>query len=77
MNNRVGRKTVINEKLISEVKFLKETENLSVTKIAKITGKSRNTIYKILKKNLHYIPSNRLVKNPNNVENNSIGYKST
>jgi DNA invertase Pin-like site-specific DNA recombinase len=58
----IGRKTVINKKLIDEVKYLKEIKNLSITQIAKITGRARTTIYKILKEELNYIPYNRLVK---------------
>ena len=58
----LGRKTVINQKLISQVKYLKETKNLSITEISKITGRARTTIYKVLKNELHYIPHNRLVK---------------
>ena len=58
----LGRKTVINKKLIAQVQDLKENKKLSVTEIAKITGKGRNTIYKVLKEELNYIPSNRLVK---------------
>jgi DNA invertase Pin-like site-specific DNA recombinase len=58
-----GRKTVITKELIAEVKDLKEREQLSVTKIARLTGKGRNTIYKILKEELGYIPSNKLIKN--------------
>lgn len=57
-----GRKTVITPKLIAEVKYLKEYKNLSITQICKITGGGRNTIYKILKQELNYIPYNRLVK---------------
>ena len=57
-----GRKTVIDDKLISEVKYLKQQKMLSVTQIVKITGRSRNTIYKVLKEHLGYV-SNRLVKN--------------
>ena len=56
-----GRKTVIDDKLISEVKHLKQQKMLSVTQIVKITGRSRNTIYKVLKEHLGYV-SNRLVK---------------
>ena len=56
-----GRKTVINKALISKVKYLKEQSNLSVAQIAKLTEKSRATIYKILKEELGYV-SNRLVK---------------
>ena len=56
-----GRKTVIDDKLISEVKHLKQQKMLSVIQIVKITGRSRNTIYKVLKDHLGYV-SNRLVK---------------
>jgi DNA invertase Pin-like site-specific DNA recombinase len=56
-----GRKTVIDDKLISEVKHLKQQKMLSVTQIVKITGRSRNTIYKVLKEELGYV-SNRLIK---------------
>ena len=65
-----GRRTVINKKLIDEVKYLKEIKNLSITQIAKITGRARTTVYKILKKELNYIPYNRLVKNVNQEEVN-------
>ena len=57
-----GRKTVINKALIQKVKHLKETKNLSVTDISKLTGVSCPIIYKVLKEHLGYI-SNRLVKN--------------
>lgn len=56
-----GRKTVISKTLIQKVKHLKETKNLSVTDISKLTGVSCPTIYKVLKEHLGYI-SNRLVK---------------
>ena len=56
-----GRKTVINKTLIQKVKYLKETKNLSVTDISKLTGVSCPTIYKVLKEHLGYV-SNRLVK---------------
>jgi DNA invertase Pin-like site-specific DNA recombinase len=56
-----GRKTVIDDKLIAEVKYLKQQKMLSVTQIVKITGRSRNTIYKVLKEHLGY-RSNRLVQ---------------
>jgi len=56
-----GRKTVIDDKLISEVKHLKQQKMLSVTQIVKITGRSRNTISKVLKDHLGYV-SNQLVK---------------
>ena len=59
----LGRKTVITKKLIAQVQDLKENKNLSITGIAKITGKGRNTIYKVLKQELGYIPYNRLIKN--------------
>ena len=58
----IGRKTVITPKLIAEVQHLKEDKKLSTTQIAKITGRGRNTIYKILKQELNYVPYNRLVK---------------
>lgn len=56
-----GRKTVITKKLIAEVKYLKQNKMLSISQIVKITGRSRNTIYKVLKENLGYV-SNRLVR---------------
>ena len=56
-----GRKTVINKALIQKVKHLKETKNLSVVDISKLTGVSYPTIYKVLKEHLGYV-SNRLVK---------------
>ena len=61
----LGRKTVIDKKLISQVQDLKENKNLSITEIAKVTGRGRTTIYKVLKEKLNYIPCNRLVKNLN------------
>ena len=33
----LGRRTVIDKKLIDQVKYLKETKNLSITQVAKIT----------------------------------------
>jgi len=60
-----GRKTVITPKLIAEVKHLKEEKKLSNVQIAKITGRGKNTLYKILKEELNYIPYNRLVKTVN------------
>ena len=59
----LGRRTVIDKKLISQVQDLKETKNLSITEIAKLTGRDRTTIYKVLKEELNYVPYNRLVKN--------------
>ena len=63
MENILG-KTVIDKKLITQVQDLKENKNLSITEISKITGRARNTIYKILKEELNYVPYNRLVKKP-------------
>lgn len=57
-----GRKTVIDRKLVDTVRDLKETKRLSVTQISKITGRSRNTIYKVLREKLDYVPYHRLVK---------------
>lgn len=59
-NKYKGRKTVITQKLVSEIKDLKEKE-ISVSNIAKIKKISRSTVYKILKEELHYV-SNKLVK---------------
>ena len=56
-----GRKTVINKALISKVKNLKENSNLSVTQIAKLTEKSRATIYKVLKNELGYVSNLSLI----------------
>ena len=53
---------MIDKKLISQVQDLKENKNLSITEIAKVTGRGRTTIYKVLKEELNYIPYNRLVK---------------
>ena len=55
-----GRKSVITKDLIKTVKKYKNLE-VSVTEIARITGKSRSTIYKVLKEELGYVP-NRLIK---------------
>ena len=60
--NYFGRRTVIDKKLISQVQNLKENKNLSITEIAKLTGRGRTTIYKVLKEELNYIAYNRLVK---------------
>lgn len=65
-----GRKSVITKKLIEEVRDLKETKNLSITQITKVTGIDRNTIYKVLKEELNYVPYNRLLKNLNQDEIN-------
>ncbi len=58
----LGRRIVIDKKLISQVQDLKENKHLSITEITKITGRARTTIYKVLKNELNYIPYNRLVK---------------
>ena len=63
-----GRKTVITKKLIAEVKYLKQNKMLSISQIVKITGRSRNTIYKVLKEHLGYV-SNKLVKMIQNTKN--------
>lgn len=62
----LGRKTVITKKLIQQVQILKEKKDLSITEIAKVTGKGRNTIYKILKQELNYIPAHKLIKRKEN-----------
>ena len=49
----LGIKTVITDKLIAEVQDLKENKNLSIIQIAKVTGRGRTTIYKILKEELN------------------------
>ena len=59
-NKYTGRKSVITKDLIKTVEKYKDL-GVSVTEIARITGKSRSTIYKVLKQELGYI-SNRLVK---------------
>ena len=58
----LGRRTVIDKKLIAQVQDLKENKNLSITEIARVTQRGRTTIYKVLKEKLNYIPHNRLVK---------------
>jgi DNA invertase Pin-like site-specific DNA recombinase len=59
-NKYTGRKTVVTQDLIQSVRKYKDL-GVSVTEIARITGKSRSTIYKVLKEELGYV-SNRLVK---------------
>ena len=63
---------MITKKLIYQVQDLKETQNLSITQIAKVTGRGRNTIYKVLKEELNYIPYNRLVKKVNQEATNEV-----
>lgn len=63
-----GRKSVIDQKLIDQVRHLKENKNLTITQISKLTGRGRSTIYKVLKEKLKYIPYNRLVKNNSHQE---------
>ena len=70
-----GRKTVIDDKLIAEVKHLKQQKMLSVTQIVKITGRSRNTIYKVLKEHLGYV-SNRLIQHQETNEIDKLNFKS-
>jgi DNA invertase Pin-like site-specific DNA recombinase len=60
-NKYKGRKSVVTQDLIQTVEKYKNL-GVSVTEIARITGRSRSTIYKVLKEELGYI-SNRLVKN--------------
>lgn len=55
------RKTVINKVLIQKINHLKETKNLFITDISKLTGVSFPTIYKVLKKHLDYV-LNQLIK---------------
>ena len=45
---------MIDKKLISQVQYLKENKNLSITEISKITRRAVNTIYKSLKKELNF-----------------------
>ena len=73
----LGRKTVITPKLIAEVKYLKEEKKLSNVQIAKITGRGKNTIYKILKEELNYIPYNRLVKGTSRLVKGTSGERKT
>ena len=49
-----GRKSTITKSIIQKIEKLKE-DSLPVSQIAKETGKSRTTIYKILKNDLGYI----------------------
>ena len=53
---------MIDKKLISQIQDLKENKNLSITEIAKLIGRGRTTIYKVLKEKLNYVSYNRLVK---------------
>ena len=55
-----GRKTVITNDLIQKIEKYKNL-GVPVTEIARITGKSRSTLYKVLKNELGYV-SNKLVK---------------
>jgi DNA invertase Pin-like site-specific DNA recombinase len=59
-NKYTGRKSVITKDLIKTVEKYKNL-GVSVTEIARITGRCRSTIYKVLKDQLGYI-SSRLVK---------------
>jgi predicted DNA-binding transcriptional regulator AlpA len=51
VENIVDVKRLLQKKLIAEVKYLNKNKMLSVSQIVKITGRSRNTIYKVLKEN--------------------------
>jgi len=62
LNMNVGEKDKNKEYWQQKVKDLKENTFLSVSQIARLTKKSRNKIYKILKNELNYIPYNKLVK---------------
>ena len=55
-----GRKTVVTKDLIKKVERYKDL-GISVTEIARLTQKSRATIYKVLKEHLGFV-SNRLIK---------------
>ena len=59
-NKYKGRKTVVTKDLVQTVQRYKDL-GVSVSEIVRITGKSRSTIYKVLKEHLGYV-SNRLVK---------------
>lgn len=59
-NKYKGRKTIINNELIKKVEKYYNLK-VPVIEIARIIGRSRSTIYNVLKKELGYI-SNRLVK---------------
>ena len=59
-NKYKGGKSVVTQDLIKTVEKYKNL-GVSVTEIARITGKSRSTIYKVLKEHLGYV-SNKLVK---------------
>ena len=61
---------MINKKLIDEVAKYYNLK-VPVTEIARITARSRSTIYKVLKEELGYI-SNRLVKNDINSNRKAI-----
>lgn len=63
---KIGRKTVITKKLINQVHDLKENQKMPITQIARITGKGRSTIYKILKQHLGYTSSYKLTKEAEN-----------
>lgn len=59
-----GRKTVNTKDLIKTVEKYKNLE-VSVNEIARITGRSRSTFYKVLKNELGYV-SNKLIKKETN-----------
>lgn len=67
----LGRKSVITQELINKVRMYKEENFLGVSEIAKITGKSRSTIYRVLKEHLNYQPARVLIKSENKDQNES------
>ena len=62
MTNNQGRKTIIDQKLISQIKELKE-KGISINKISIKIGVSRSTIYKVLKNHLGYQSQFKLTNN--------------
>lgn len=61
-----GRKTVINQRLITKGKNLKDKSNLSVTEISRLIGISRRpTVYKVLKEHLGYVSNKKKKMNQN------------
>lgn len=50
-NKYTGRKTVVTQDLIQSIRKYKDL-GVSVTEIVRITGKSRSTIYKVLKESV-------------------------
>lgn len=65
MTEKKGRKTIITENLIQQIKTLKD-EGHSINEISNKSGVSRSTIYKVMKKYLGYKSQFHLKKNLNN-----------